>query len=473
MGHSSGYHTDVEYHLYEEANYDHCPGPGYRNPRSVVIAKNENAGKCKNVDAYFVDTLNKSMDEGENSQPCSKSVEHLYAEVKPKKFREEINQRSPNIIRRNSLGSCSRKSVSNVTLPFRTNQGEDDSSSDSCGSSFIPAGAKLSEKQRSPPPRCRPARSSSTCSMPAEVANLRSLVINNSESMPNITNSSGVRLLAASQLNSSSSLSESDNMSERSGYVSSHKSSIGSTAPMSPNGESKEAQKFVRGDVLKEKLERLVRESKNRKKMNALISPPKDYVNFFELRASTLPVRHSKSKQENEYEIPFSLKDLEPMAARIYVSPVKRNGKMNELCRSESTPARYMTAQHDQEVPNIEEQCSDDENVDREEKQVESENDSWSVPGEISRYDPKRISRRFIQRKPNVMMQAENGHDGHDLLPPTQFQDAPPPLPPEAFRDPPQPIDNILYYVVESVHENREMNRRDMEEERMHAYSRK
>jgi hypothetical protein len=490
MGHSSGYHTDAEYHLYED---EHCLGPGYRNPRSVVEAKNENAGKCKNVDAYFVDTLNKSMDECKTGQTTSKSVEHLYAEVKPKTRRDvedTTRVRSPNAPRRNSLGS---KNV--ISGPFRANQHADDSSSDSCGSSFIPAGAKLSEKQRSTPQeldvtaaRNRPARSSSTCSMPAEVARLRFSRVNNSESMPNIVNSSGADLLSASQLNSSSSVSESDNMSEQSGYVSTRKSSIGSTAPVSPTSRN-EAQRFVRGDVLKEKLERLVKLSKThcRKKGESdPICPSKDYVNIFELRASTLPMRRSKQKEKSEYEVPFSLKNLEPITAKLNVSPAKLI--KNDVRRSESLPSyslRYIatrTGQRGQQAPNVEEaeQPSEDENADKSdgEKHVESENDSWFeakmiAPGEMSRYDPKRMSRRFIQRRPkaaNAMLAVENGHD---LPPPTQFQDAPPPLPPEAFRDPPQPIDNLLYYVVESVHENREMNRREVVDNRMEEYSRK
>ncbi len=98
-------------------------------------------------------------------------------------------------------------------------------------------------------------------------------------------------------------------------------------------------------------------------------------------------------------------------------------------------------------------------------------NDVWLVntkvviQSEMDRNDPKRISRRYIpRRKFNIPADQDQDTYGKvDLLPPTQFQDAPPP--PEAFRDPPEPIDNLLYYVVESVQENREMNKRLQEEE--------
>lgn len=81
------------------------------------------------------------------------------------------------------------------------------------------------------------------------------------------------------------------------------------------------------------------------------------------------------------------------------------------------------------------------------------------IYNEIDRKDPKRITKRYIPRK--KFANEENGNQEYEkveLLPPCQFRDAPPP--PEAFRDPPEPIDNILYYVVESVNENREANRR-------------
>lgn len=93
-----------------------------------------------------------------------------------------------------------------------------------------------------------------------------------------------------------------------------------------------------------------------------------------------------------------------------------------------------------------------------------TENSKVPVYSEIDRKDPKRITKRYIQRK--KFANEENGNQDYekvDLLPPCQFRDAPPP--PEAFRDPPEPIDNILYYVVESVNENREANRRREYEE--------
>lgn len=87
------------------------------------------------------------------------------------------------------------------------------------------------------------------------------------------------------------------------------------------------------------------------------------------------------------------------------------------------------------------------------------------IYAEIDRNDPKRISRRYIPRKQKLNLTQDNEQDTYErlnLLPPTQFRDTPPP--PEAFRDPPESIDNILYYVMESVHENREVNRKLYEE---------
>lgn len=86
------------------------------------------------------------------------------------------------------------------------------------------------------------------------------------------------------------------------------------------------------------------------------------------------------------------------------------------------------------------------------------------IRSDIDRNDPKRISRRYIPRR-KVQMLPDTEPDAYEkvnVLPPTQFRDIPPP--PEAFRDPPEPIDNILYYVMESVQENREVNRQLNEE---------
>lgn len=86
------------------------------------------------------------------------------------------------------------------------------------------------------------------------------------------------------------------------------------------------------------------------------------------------------------------------------------------------------------------------------------------IRSEIDRNDPKRISRRYIpRRKFHTLPDSEqDAYEKINVLPPTQFRDVPPP--PEAFRDPPEPIDNILYYVMESVQENREVNRQLQEE---------
>lgn len=86
------------------------------------------------------------------------------------------------------------------------------------------------------------------------------------------------------------------------------------------------------------------------------------------------------------------------------------------------------------------------------------------IRSDIDRNDPKRISRRYIpRRKFHTLPDTEqDAYEKVNLLPPTQFCDVPPP--PEAFRDPPEPIDNILYYVMESVQENREVNRQLNEE---------
>lgn len=257
---NNGYHTDTEYRQCEENGNEHCSGPGYRNPRSVIMMKNENNGKLDNVDAYFVDTLNKSMAERANQSAPRRSFEHTYAEptTKHKKEAKFVNaptlnedenelERIGNECHSSSSSAKKLASSSNRTayptnaLNFNLNS-NDNSSSDSCGSSFVPAGAKLLKVCGSAPHeleqvRSRPVRSSSTCSMP-EFAKLASFCFNNSESMPNITsNANATRVLTASQLNSSLSLSESDNMSEQSGYVSSRKSSAGSTTQVSPAGE--------------------------------------------------------------------------------------------------------------------------------------------------------------------------------------------------------------------------------------------
>lgn len=89
------------------------------------------------------------------------------------------------------------------------------------------------------------------------------------------------------------------------------------------------------------------------------------------------------------------------------------------------------------------------------------------IRSDIDRNDPKRISRRYIpRRKFHTLPDTEqDAYEKVNVLPPTQFRDVPPP--PEAFRDPPEPIDNILYYVMESVQENREVNRQLNEENRL------
>lgn len=128
-----------------------------------------------------------------------------------------------------------------ASRPYTPNKAaSNDSSSDSCGSTFVPVKSTMSDGVCE-----RPARSSSMCSMPELVNCTYPHYIMNSESMPNITsNGGGRKLLYASQLNSSTSLSESDNMSEQSGYVSSHKSSAGSTNQVTPAGECDTSREF-------------------------------------------------------------------------------------------------------------------------------------------------------------------------------------------------------------------------------------
>lgn len=244
------YLTDFEYQP-DETNRDRFTS--HQNPTAnAVKLKNVNS-KFENVDAYFVDTLNKSMAECESrNMSLQSALDNAYSERGSKTV--ITNGSTPDNLthtngfhtspssRKSSPKSQSLYATVNKTI-VRATLSADNSSSDSCGSSFIPVGAKLSEKYQSTPLELdqvtgRAVRSSSMCSMP-EFPKMPSLNFNNSESMPNITsNANGCKLLAASQLISSSSLSESDNMSEQSGYVSSRRSSAGSTNQVTPTGKS-------------------------------------------------------------------------------------------------------------------------------------------------------------------------------------------------------------------------------------------
>lgn len=293
------------------------------------------------------------------------------------------------------------------------------------------------------------------------------------------------------------------------------------------NGDDKQnIHKIVSCDVLKEKLEKLVKQSKSQQKMdsrdtqiwkdldkdkpiesnNNIVGPPKNYVNLVELNQLNTSPSRSKSTAKSKANVQINLKDIESMRtntteaeqiSEIQVVPksphnasVQSNGvrSKTKMRRSESwqNGSKYVNTrqlypqiaearvaevrQLDQRVsgPSLEEDAG--ENVKSDEGNTKAE-DWFEIktvsPSAMSRRDPKRISRRYIPRKLRPNAGQENGQDAYEklnLLPPTQFRDAPPPPPPEAFRDPPEPIDNILYYVVESVHENREANRRDYEE---------
>lgn len=180
--------------------------------------------KSENVDAYFVDTLNKSM--AEKDGPDSLPIEPILAERSVEANQGDVE---------NGHQECTEKSAS-VSRTYTPNKAaSNDSSSDSCGSTFVPVKSTMSDGCHT---MCeRPARSNSMCSMPELVNCSFPHFIMNSESMPNITSkAAGRKLLYASQLTSSTSLSESDNMSEQSGYVSSHQSSAGSTNQVTPAG---------------------------------------------------------------------------------------------------------------------------------------------------------------------------------------------------------------------------------------------
>lgn len=233
---SSGYLTDSRY--YEETDLNRCPV--YRNPHNTLLMKNGNC-KFNNVDAYFVDTLNKSMAENEKNK--AKNVEYAVPRTKSKeKPSTSANENVKNGHHEHAPSPDKNASSQAASNKIAVSNKSNDSSSDSCGSSFVPAKSKLSEICRSAPLNLdqlayKHTRSASMCSMP-EFADSLPFRINNSESMPNITNNpNGRKLLAASQLNSSTSLSESDNMSEQSGYVSSRKSSAGSTTQVTPTGK--------------------------------------------------------------------------------------------------------------------------------------------------------------------------------------------------------------------------------------------
>lgn len=182
-----------------------------------------------------MDTLNKSKAKNEVVQTTTK----VYIKS------DDIEEHPTNIRNRDTdsnelqLSTEDKISSSKSTNEISNNNNEN-SSTDSYGSSFIPAGPKISKLNQCTSDalneiRHQRQRSSSTCSMP-EFARISSFYFNNSESMPNIASNVNIKLLTSSQLNSSSSLSESDNMSEQSGYVSSRKSSAGSTTQVTPTG---------------------------------------------------------------------------------------------------------------------------------------------------------------------------------------------------------------------------------------------
>lgn len=178
----------------------------------------------------------------ESKIKSAKSLDHFAQSADPGQPSEETSRR--NGLEKDDYQEYAEKSApaSRTYTPSKAAQSnKDDSSSDSCGSTFVPV--KSTSECHSAPYSLeqlndRRARSSSMCSMPELVNCSFPHYIMNSESMPNIRSKGENRkLLYASQLNSSTSLSESDDMSERSGYVSSHKTSAGSTNQVTPTGE--------------------------------------------------------------------------------------------------------------------------------------------------------------------------------------------------------------------------------------------
>lgn len=295
---------------------------------------------------------------------------------------------------------------------------------------------------------------------------------------------------------------------------------------------------MVSCNVLKEKLENLVKQSKSQKKSqikstevipsnkhmwndlkgdvmaesnnNNIVRPLKNYVNLTELNELNMSLNRCKSKEKHEFNLQMIRKQelsVENNQAKVIEmthqelkNPHSASLKQTKCIRTEENVKRseswqggskYMKTkplqlrqvearfaeikQLERKIPELN---ADDnvkvENIPKLSDAESARNEDWFdvdslSPNSISRTDPKRISRRCLtgDQKRNVISQNGNGiYEKLNLLPPTQFRDVPPPLPPEAFRDPPEPIDNILYYVLESVHENRrEANRRNYDED--------
>ncbi|XP_065224956.1 protein FAM135A isoform X2 [Planococcus citri] len=524
-GCSSGYQTDGRYHYEENGQQQNHYAVVHRSHRNTLPSKS-GTSKSNDVDAYFVDTLNKSM--AESKIKSAKSLDHFTQPVdlgqqKPEDGTRRNGERNDYQEYPNEKSTpASRTYTPSKTAPSN----KDDSSSDSCGSTFVPV-KSTSECQSAPYSleqlNERRARSSSMCSMPELVNCSFPHYIMNSESMPNITSKNESRkLLYASQINSSTSLSESDNMSERSGYVSSHKTSAGSTNQVTPTGHEApqtNMQKLVSCDTLKEKLDKLVKQSKSHKKSESREKDVKITISGNQTTEESLKIEIYENDSEPKYASIYEIKSdrsCKDMNKPIPPPPVptehhelttdprqspipgtstqtddyhvNRDSRRNSIKRSESCQAepRYV---NNQRVLHYDTRTSEIRHLDTinknasyqpDEKPIppekdympvesngrresDSKNHAWKnipadgpVYAEIDRKDPKRITKRYINRK--KFANEENANQEVDVLPPCQFRDAPPP--PEAFRDPPEPIDNILYYVVESVNENREANRR-------------
>lgn len=295
--------------------------------------------------------------------------------------------------------------------------------------------------------------------------------------------------------------------------------------------------KMISCDVLKEKLENLVKQSKSQKKSqvkstelipsnehiwndlkgdvmvesnnNNIVRPLENYVNLTELNELKTSLNRCKLKGKHKFNLQINRKQelsvennqakVIEMAHQELKSPHSASLKQTKCVRTEANVKRseswqagskYMKTkplqlrqvearlagmkQLERQIP--ESNVHDNVKVENTPKFSDAESakqEDWFnvdslILNSISRTDPKQLSGRCLtgDQKRNVMSQ--NGDDIYEklnLLPPTQFRDVPPPLPPEAFRDPPEPIDNILYYVLESVHENRrEANRRNYDE---------
>lgn len=281
----------------------------------------------------------------------------------------------------------------------------------------------------------------------------------------------------------------------------------------SGNEEDKQnIQKVVSCEILKEKLEKLVKQSKNHKKVEEMEKDVKFMLSSKKQAwESTFP--ESQAKRDLSRTESCAEKSITTNEAQIQVdiqSPIDshnisvpsqtdtyaylKDAKSVTVKRSDSwqgsskySRAKQMQPRHFElqtaKIKQLDQGVKSDSNCKQTAKcetetvhtaEKHSNEGPWAVPvnspvcGEISRNDPKRITRRHIPRKKPLPNENGQEYEKLNLLPPSEFRDDAPP-PPEAFRDPPEPIDNILYYVVESVNENREANRKREKEEKENA----